>query len=67
MTTNESNETPIFSFRLTSRDRANLVAIVDLDPDIPARNEGGARTEAVRAALREYAKKLRRRAERTAA
>ena len=66
MTTTESNENPVFCLRLTPRDLENLTAIIDFDPDIPTRDEAGARTEGVRAALRDYAKKLRKRVGRAA-
>lgn len=51
----------MFCLRLNDRDQRNLADIINLDADLPNGNQAGARTEAVRAALREYAKKLRRR------
>jgi hypothetical protein len=62
----EDEGNPTFCWRPDARDRRDMSTIIDLDPDIPAANEAGARTEALRAALRDYARKLRRRAERAA-
>lgn len=52
---------PVFSFRLLRLDARDVDTIVKLDPDVLNR------TEALRAAIRDYARKLRKRADRAAA
>ena len=59
----EDDDKPILSIRLKWIDRRDLTDIIDLDPDV-AKND---RTAATRAALRYYAKYLRRRAKSVAA
>jgi hypothetical protein len=56
----EATEVSVFSFRVQPRDARDLATIIELDENVDSR------TEAVRAALRDYAKKLRKRAERAA-
>lgn len=55
--TEEAGESPIFSMRLLPLVRRDLDTIVQLDPDVLDND----RTGAIRAAIRDYAKKLRRR------
>lgn len=61
MEPNESNESPVFCWRVQTLDARDLDSITALDPDVLNR------TGALRAAIRDYAKKLRKRAERRAA
>jgi hypothetical protein len=57
-TPREGEEAPVFSFRLLRLDARDVDTIVKQDPDVLNR------TDAIRAALRDYARKLRKRAER---
>ena len=61
MMTTENNESPVFAFRLQTRDAFRMDAILELDGEVDTR------TDAVRAALKHYEKYLRRKAERAAA
>ena len=59
----EDDDKPVLSIRLKWIDRRDLADILELDPDV-AKND---RTAATRAALRYYAKYLRRKAKTVAA
>ena len=64
VTTNQTPKagepSPVFSFRLLRLDARDMDLIREQDPDVLSR------TDAIRAALRDYARKLRKRAEKAA-
>ena len=60
LTDDDGSESPTFSWRIQPLDARDMGTIMELDPDVLSR------TDALRAALRDYAKKLRKRAERAA-